>query len=110
MNPAPLDLPEDELSFLRDLVKGSRQKTHQVAWTDRDGVKRLTVLNQTEVVRLNAIAGRLRISKVEMMRQAAYIPAVRGGASPASGAPGVGEGAEGAGREGPGASSTEGSA
>lgn len=75
MNSAPaLDLPEDELGFLRDLVKGSRQRTHQVNWVDRDGTKRLTVLNQTDVVRLNEIAGRLKTSKSEILRRAAHIP------------------------------------
>ncbi len=74
MNAAPLDLPDDELSYLRDLVKGSRQRIHQVAWVDRDGTKRLTVLTQPEVVRLNQIAERLKTSKAEILRRAAHIP------------------------------------
>ena len=44
-----MDLPEDEQSFLRDLVKASRQKTHVVKWIDRDGTDRQTVLSQAEV-------------------------------------------------------------
>ena len=69
-----MNLPDDEQAFLRDLVKASRQKPHFVEWTDRDGAERLTVLGQTEVVRLNVIAQRLRISKGELMRQAAHVP------------------------------------
>ena len=69
------DLPEDEQTFLRDLVKSSRQKHHHVKWTDRDGSDRVTVLAQTEVVRLNTIAHRLGISKAELLQQAAHLPA-----------------------------------
>jgi hypothetical protein len=69
-----MDLPEEETTFLRDLVKGSRQKLHHVKWVDRDGTDRVTTLTQAEVVRLNAIAGRLRLSKSEVLRQAAHIP------------------------------------
>ena len=69
------DLPEDEQTFLRDLVKSSRQKHHHVKWTDRDGTDRVTVLAQTEVVRLNTIAHRLGISKIELLQQAGHIPA-----------------------------------
>lgn len=69
-----MDLPDDEQIFLRDLVKASRQKTHSVKWTDRDGSKRQTVLSQPEIVRLNTIASRLRTSKEEVLRQAAHIP------------------------------------
>ena len=69
------DLPEDEQTFLRDLVKSSRQKHHHVKWTDRDGSDRLTVLAQVEAVRLNTLAHRLGISKVELMQQAAHLPA-----------------------------------
>lgn len=68
------DLPPDEQAFLKDLVKASRQKHHHVKWTDRDGSDRLTVLSQTEVVRLNTLAHRLGISKAELLRQAAHIP------------------------------------
>ena len=69
-----MELPEDEQTFLKDLVKTSRQKTHHVAWTDRDGTERFTTLSQADVVRLNKIAGALRISKAETLRQAAHIP------------------------------------
>ena len=73
----PMDLPDDEQSFLRDLVKASRQKIHVVKWIDRDGSDRQTVLNQAEVVRLNTIASRLKISKTEVLRQAAHIPVAK---------------------------------
>lgn len=69
-----MELPEDEQSFLRELVKESRQKLHHVAWVDRDGTSRLTPLTQAEVVRLNAIASRLGTSKSETLRRAAHIP------------------------------------
>jgi hypothetical protein len=72
-----MNLPEDEQAFLRDLVKTSRQKIHHVKWVDRDGTERQTTLNQPEVVRLNTIAGRLKISKSEVLRQAAHVPVVR---------------------------------
>jgi len=72
-----MDLPDDEQAFLRDLVKTSRQKTHVVEWTDRDGSERRTTLTAVEGARLNAIAHRLGISKVELMRQAAHLPAAK---------------------------------
>lgn len=72
-----MNLPEDESLFLRDLVKASRQKIHTVKWVDRDGVERQTVLNHAEATKLAAIAGRLRISNHEVLRQAAHIPVAR---------------------------------
>jgi AAA+ ATPase superfamily predicted ATPase len=72
-----MEFPEDELSFLRDLVKASRQRNHVVKWIDRDGTDRQTVLNQAESVKLGAIAARLRISKNEVLRQAAHIPGAK---------------------------------
>lgn len=72
-----MDLPDDEQTFLRDLVKASRQKIHSVKWIDRDGTPRQTVLTQPEVVRLNIIASRLKTSKEEVLRQAAHVPVAR---------------------------------
>jgi hypothetical protein len=72
-----MDLPEDELTFLRDLVKASRQRIHHVKWIDRDGSERQTTLTQAEVVRLNIIAQRLGVSKSETLRQAAHIPVAK---------------------------------
>lgn len=69
-----INLPEDELTFLRDLVKASRQKPHRVDWVDRDGTERTTVLAPAEAARLNQLAHGLKISKVEVLRQAAHIP------------------------------------
>jgi hypothetical protein len=77
-----MDLPDEDQGFLRDLVKASRQKTHHVAWTDRDGTARQTVLSQAEVVRLNILAQRLGISKAELLRQAAHIPVAKPAAKP----------------------------
>ncbi|MBI5382782.1 MAG: hypothetical protein HZA31_12860 [Opitutae bacterium] len=72
-----MDLSEDERSFLKDLVKASRQKPHHIKWVDRDGTERLTVLTPPEAVRLNALAHRLGCSKSETLRQAAHIPAAK---------------------------------
>ncbi|MSU23113.1 MAG: hypothetical protein EXS32_04735 [Opitutus sp.] len=72
-----MDLPDDEQAFLRDLVKASRQKLHHVAWVDRDGSQRQSTLTQPEIVRLNAIAHRLGMSKSEALRRAAHIPVTR---------------------------------
>jgi hypothetical protein len=72
-----MDLPDDEQLFLRDLVKAARQKIHVVKWVDRDGTDRQTVLSQTEVVKLNTIASKLKISKNELLRQAAHIPVAK---------------------------------
>jgi len=72
-----MDTPVDEQIFLRDLVKASRQKLHHVKWVDRDGVARQTALSQAEVVRLNTIASREKVSKSEILRRAAHIPVER---------------------------------
>ena len=80
-----MDLPDDEQAFLRDLVKTSRQKIHHVKWVDRDGSDRLTTLTQAEAARLNAIAHRLHISKVELLREAAHIPVLKPRAPAAGG-------------------------
>jgi hypothetical protein len=69
-----MDIPIDEQAFLRDLVKGSRQKPHLVPWIDRDGVGRHTVLSPADVVRLNKIASSLGVSKAEVLRRAAHVP------------------------------------
>jgi hypothetical protein len=72
-----MELPSADQDFLRELVKVSRQKHHHVKWVDRDGTDRVTTVNQSEVVRLNALAQRLRIGKAELMRQAAHLPVAR---------------------------------
>jgi len=69
-----MESPVEEDVFLRELVKVSRQKHHHVSWVDRDGVDRTTVLSQADVVRLNTIASRMRISKSEVLRRAAHVP------------------------------------
>ncbi|PHX85982.1 MAG: hypothetical protein CK538_04710 [Opitutia bacterium] len=76
-NSPVMELPVVDQDFLRELVKVSRQKHHHVKWVDRDGTDRVTTVSQTEVVRLNALAQRLRIGKTELMRQAAHLPAAR---------------------------------
>jgi len=81
------DLPAADQTFLKELVKTSRRKHHHVKWTDRDGTERLTVLDQTEVVRVAKLAHGMGISKPELMRQAAHIPVSKAPA-PADAAPG----------------------
>ncbi len=72
-----MDLPDDEISLLKDLVKASRQRPHLVTWKDRDGSNRHTALSPIEVMRLNQIAQRLKVSKAEVLRQAAHVPVGR---------------------------------
>ncbi len=72
-----MDLADDEQTFLRNLVKLSRQKVHTVKWIDRDGSDRQTTLTQAEAVRLNTIASRLGTSKSELLRHAAHIPVAK---------------------------------
>ena len=72
-----MNLPDDEHAFLRDLVKASRQKVHHLTWVDRDGTPRQTALTQAEAARLNAIAQRLKVSKSDVLRQAAHIPVAK---------------------------------
>lgn len=72
-----MDLPDDDQSFLRDLVKTARQKPHHVKWIDRDGAERVTTFTQTEVVRSNRIAQKLGISKSELLRRAAHVPVAK---------------------------------
>ncbi len=69
-----MDLSSEEMIFLRELVKGSRQRNQQVKWTDRDGTERLTVLTTADGAKLNTLAHRLKLSKGEVLRQAAHIP------------------------------------
>ena len=79
------DLPADDQTFLKELVKTSRRKHHHVKWTDRDGTERITVLDQTEVVRFAKLAHGLGISKPELLRQAAHIPVTKTAPAPAAG-------------------------
>jgi len=69
-----MNVTNEEEIFLKDLVKASRQKIHQVKWVDRDGSQRLTVLSQAESTKLNAIARFEKVSVSEVLRQAAHIP------------------------------------
>lgn len=71
-----MNLPEPQ-NFLRDLVKTSRQRHQHVRWTDRDGTDRITTLNQADATRLSALAGKLRVSREVLLRQAAELPAAK---------------------------------
>jgi hypothetical protein len=72
-----MESENDEQAFLRDLVKASRQKCHAVKWVDRDGSERITMLTQADLGRLNALAQAKKISKSEVLRQAAFQPVQR---------------------------------
>jgi len=69
--------PDDEPTFLRDLIKASRQRPIQVRWTDRDGTARQTALTSAEASRLNTLAHREGISSGEVLRRAAHIPVAK---------------------------------
>lgn len=74
-----MDLPEDELNFLRDLVKATRQRTQMVAWVDRDGTRRQTMLNAVDAARLARLASSRGLGTAELLRQAAHIPVAKPG-------------------------------
>lgn len=72
-----MDITSEEESFLKDLVKASRQRIHQVKWVDRDGTQRLTALNQADFARVNALASQQKLSAAELLRKAAFIPVTK---------------------------------
>lgn len=74
---AGMNLPETEQDFLRELVKMSRQRSHHVRWTDRDGTERITTLGQADVVRVNRLAQQLGLSKEALFKQASHLSAAR---------------------------------
>lgn len=77
-----MNLPDPEQDFLRELVKASRQRSHHVRWTDRDGTERFTTLSQADSVRLNGLARQLGLSKEALLQQASHLPAIRRAAPP----------------------------
>lgn len=66
--------PADDATFLRGLVKSSRQRTVHLRWTDRDGTARLTPLTAPEATRLNALARARGFSAEALLRDAAHQP------------------------------------
>jgi len=72
-----MNLPDPEQDFLRELVKMSRQRSHHVRWTDRDGTERITTLGQADVVRVNRLAQQLGLSKEALLKQASHLSAAR---------------------------------
>ena len=72
-----MNLPESERDFLRDLVKGSRQRPRHVRWVDRDGSERVTTLSEPDAARLNTLARQLGVGSDAVLRQAAHLPAKR---------------------------------
>ena len=73
-SPTPPASPDDD-TFLRGLVKGSRQRTVHLRWTDRDGSARLTPLTSVEATRLNALARARGLSAEALLRETAHQPA-----------------------------------
>ena len=71
------NLSEEEVGFLKELVKAARQKPYSVAWKDRDGSDRVTVMCPTEATKVNVLAQRLGVGKAEVLRQAAHVPAAK---------------------------------
>ena len=70
--PAPLD---DE-TFVRALVKSSRQRVVHLRWTDRDGTARLTALTSAEATRLQGLArARGQANAEALLRATAHQPA-----------------------------------
>jgi hypothetical protein len=72
-----MNLSPDDDTFLRALVKGSRQRTVHLKWTDRDGTARVTALVPAEATRVNALARTLGIAPEALLREAAHLPVVK---------------------------------
>jgi hypothetical protein len=70
-----MELPPDDDLFLRSLVKGSRQRTVHMKWTDRDGTARLTALTPAEAARVNALARARHVAAEALLRETAHLPA-----------------------------------
>lgn len=70
-----MNLPVADEDFLRDLVKGARQRPNPVSWVDRDGTARVTTLLPADMDRLEQLARQLRLSKAAVLQQAAFLPA-----------------------------------
>ena len=69
-----MNLSPDDDTFLRALVKTSRQRTIHLKWTDRDGTGRVTTLLPAEATRVNALARTLGIAPEALLREAAHLP------------------------------------
>jgi capsid protein len=74
--------PDDD-TFLRALVKSSRQRTVHIKWTDRDGTARVTTLLPAEATRVNTLARAARISAEALLCEAARLPAAPKAPTPA---------------------------
>jgi hypothetical protein len=72
-----MNVSAEDLPFLRELVKASRQRVHHLTWIDRDGTKRLTALSEAEFTRLKGVSTALKLPPAEVLRQAAHIPNAR---------------------------------
>ena len=70
-----MDLPTDDETFLRSLIKSSRQHTVHLKWADRDGSARLTALTPAEATRVNRLARAADLSAEAFLRSAAHLSA-----------------------------------
>lgn len=70
----PDSLPPDDETFLRALVKSSRQRTVHLKWIDRDGTARLTALTTAEATRVHALARASHVSAEALLRDTAHRP------------------------------------
>ena len=71
---SPASAPDDD-TFLRGLVKSSRQRTVHLRWTDRDGTARLTAVTSPEATRLKSLARARGLSAEALLRDVAHQPA-----------------------------------
>ena len=68
--------PPDDETFLRALIKSSRQRVVHLRWTDRDGTARLTALTSAEATRVQTLARSRGLPNAEaLLRTAAHQPA-----------------------------------
>lgn len=68
-----VNLNEADQDFLRELVKASRQRPHQVRWTDRDGSARVTCLAPADAARLHELARQLGMGSAALLQQGARL-------------------------------------
>lgn len=72
---SPASPTPDDDTFVRALVKNSRQRTVHLRWTDRDGTARLTALTAADATRLNSLARSRGLSAEHLLRDVAHQPA-----------------------------------
>lgn len=79
-----MNLPPDDLEFLRALVKTTRQRPQHVRWVDRDGTARVTTLSAEDAKRIHELARQMGVANDVLLRRAAELPALRNPAKSAN--------------------------